>query len=720
MQTAGDAPPSARSSAFFKDKTANDGFLKFTLLCDLAVKWSYMVRFLEFDNMKVGALSTDTITTLLAPTQLFSVLPVLEEISRQGFIKHKNDSFAKQLFFGHYNSLKKAFKGLSFFIEIAVLAFEKPDLQPAHKSFLKPKLAMDALAACAACMNDSFTGKLGKMSNETFYEFTAILDMSLRWRQVSYPEVTEEIIDTLLEPLNFAPVIETLQRVSEAPEREIIEDECMAVTHLGTLLSMTARQIKDTWEGARQGSPVDPEVQTRILKACKGLLSLADTSKVLEANYKMQLRIAASSGASLAGSGALHVPLKRPASAKTTSGSSGDGDSTLPEKIYILTNSTVVESLGILAESWSALTGAPWGGRVPIDQAPHLTMGPGTFFLRLNNLSGETSQVITANPSQSVLLGPLMPALLQFITLMGTVTCAIVVFAQRGLPPQMASIALGGYFFSQQISVLALAYATWLHVSPPSQSEVEALRVHACAAARSWAKALRYLNAAPLDAWTDACKREMGTLDTPGMFLKIAMGISIQMLASLEKLPDSQGSSRELAAMALDVVNALGTIPPEMYEKGMERTHPAERVGTAAALAGVLLKSNSFLEPAYAAGDVAGLRALCALCNGENDSFKLIIEGFMPSKMVQVLEKLVDALKAAPKAEAMEEKSAKARAMLLGALPCACLVCSTLEGLEPHNSKLCSGCRVVKYCGARDQKADWKYHKIACKALSKK
>ena len=92
-----------------------------------------------------------------------------------------------------------------------------------------------------------------------------------------------------------------------------------------------------------------------------------------------------------------------------------------------------------------------------------------------------------------------------------------------------------------------------------------------------------------------------------------------------------------------------------------------------------------------------------------------MIEGFKPSQMIQVMEKLLKAVESAPKAEELDAKNATARAMLLGSLPCSYLACKTVD---PQPGKLCSGCRVVRYCGARDQKNDWKVHKIACKAIS--
>lgn len=59
------------------------------------------------------------------------------------------------------------------------------------------------------------------------------------------------------------------------------------------------------------------------------------------------------------------------------------------------------------------------------------------------------------------------------------------------------------------------------------------------------------------------------------------------------------------------------------------------------------------------------------------------------------------------------------RAQVLGTRRCAYLDCNVLleSSRSPRKSKLCSGCRVVRYCCIDCQYADWKAHRKACKEL---
>ena len=59
------------------------------------------------------------------------------------------------------------------------------------------------------------------------------------------------------------------------------------------------------------------------------------------------------------------------------------------------------------------------------------------------------------------------------------------------------------------------------------------------------------------------------------------------------------------------------------------------------------------------------------------------------------------------------------RAKVLSHLQCAHLDCMTpLCPWENNKPKLCSGCKLVRYCSAKCQKADWKEHKRACKLIA--
>jgi len=66
----------------------------------------------------------------------------------------------------------------------------------------------------------------------------------------------------------------------------------------------------------------------------------------------------------------------------------------------------------------------------------------------------------------------------------------------------------------------------------------------------------------------------------------------------------------------------------------------------------------------------------------------------------------------------VQEKRAVARAKAMATLHCGYVGCRTVV-LPGHNSKICSGCKCVKYCSEACLKADWKKnHKSACKAIA--
>jgi len=63
-----------------------------------------------------------------------------------------------------------------------------------------------------------------------------------------------------------------------------------------------------------------------------------------------------------------------------------------------------------------------------------------------------------------------------------------------------------------------------------------------------------------------------------------------------------------------------------------------------------------------------------------------------------------------------------ARAQVLATRACANLGCLSMPLKADSNgkSKLCSACMTVRYCSTACQKADWKGHKIACRALKER
>jgi hypothetical protein len=77
------------------------------------------------------------------------------------------------------------------------------------------------------------------------------------------------------------------------------------------------------------------------------------------------------------------------------------------------------------------------------------------------------------------------------------------------------------------------------------------------------------------------------------------------------------------------------------------------------------------------------------------------------------------ALAAGAAGAALQAGRAAERAHALATRPCAHLGCTSVAafGLPDHKRMKCSGCRVVRYCGAACQRADWRAHKPACAAL---
>ena len=92
----------------------------------------------------------------------------------------------------------------------------------------------------------------------------------------------------------------------------------------------------------------------------------------------------------------------------------------------------------------------------------------------------------------------------------------------------------------------------------------------------------------------------------------------------------------------------------------------------------------------------------------------------------EVVEPLVLGLEQKDAAEAgdaaLPAQLAVDTAKALATRRCAHACCATIVGAREADSprgKLCSGCRVVRYCGPACQKADWRAHKAACRELAK-
>jgi hypothetical protein len=73
------------------------------------------------------------------------------------------------------------------------------------------------------------------------------------------------------------------------------------------------------------------------------------------------------------------------------------------------------------------------------------------------------------------------------------------------------------------------------------------------------------------------------------------------------------------------------------------------------------------------------------------------------------------------KAQVNQEQLAVQQARALGTLRCANLGCTNLSAASKAqvHSKLCSGCRVVRFCSEACSQAAWRQHKVACKLLAR-
>ena len=105
-------------------------------------------------------------------------------------------------------------------------------------------------------------------------------------------------------------------------------------------------------------------------------------------------------------------------------------------------------------------------------------------------------------------------------------------------------------------------------------------------------------------------------------------------------------------------------------------------------------------------------------------SFAAYMTNVLGQLCSEVLPALTAAYREALAAEEADAGLQRARRMeaarALATRHCARLGCTsaTAYGLPEPSHKVCTGCRVVRYCGAACQKKDWSAHKAACAALA--
>ena len=116
--------------------------------------------------------------------------------------------------------------------------------------------------------------------------------------------------------------------------------------------------------------------------------------------------------------------------------------------------------------------------------------------------------------------------------------------------------------------------------------------------------------------------------------------------------------------------------------------------------------------------------ATATLMTGDAEALK---PAFWERLRAEVLDPLALRLKEEAAAEeadpSKQAQLAVDTAEALATRPCAHVCCTTIVGAreaESPRGKLCSGCRVVRYCGAACQKADWRAHKAACRELQRR
>ena len=114
--------------------------------------------------------------------------------------------------------------------------------------------------------------------------------------------------------------------------------------------------------------------------------------------------------------------------------------------------------------------------------------------------------------------------------------------------------------------------------------------------------------------------------------------------------------------------------------------------------------------------------ALQSLCLGDG-SLPLGDPAFWQRLQSEVAEPLAAALaEDTEKTPARQAQLAVEAAEALATRPCAHACCTSIAGpseAATPRGKLCSGCRRVRYCGPRCQKADWQAHKAACRELAR-
>ena len=524
--------------------------------------------------------------------------------------------------------------------------------------------------------------------------------------------------DLILRSPFFLLSLSAVEGILEAELGDFDDDEddmFEAVTQLGVLYSQAAARIPASWRELGLPDDEGPALkhnQKLMLNLSEKLLNFVKSSDFLSPRWRIQLQICASSTASLAGKAAI--------TEKQTPHADHRGDY-LPPEFHVIVSPIIKNAIKLISGAWVALLAIPWTEPdLPSGELHQITVGPGAFFNDMSAIADSFN--LSRSPFSSKVssnhLHPYFETIMEIIGHYGAMFAALPAFAARGAEPAAIEMALWGL----QRGAIHLINFNNMCINCCSHKIIARHAVEwrqiTFTALETWIRALTAMAAGPVEAWAAYFKIAYDDEDhvhkNPGhFFFFIRLHISYLLENLNMMLPMASEDKRQLAAALLHTTAALGTIPKPYYKMMM-----ADALACVSPVAEMLLKYKTLINPVLIANDVAGLKAVLALCKLENDDLPNQLQK-KPSEMVEDVEAL---LKIAKEADKNDEERAKGRAILLRALPCANLACPTLRGLgeERIKGKLCAGCKCVRYCGSKCQKKDWGSggHKLACKAIA--
>lgn len=172
--------------------------------------------------------------------------------------------------------------------------------------------------------------------------------------------------------------------------------------------------------------------------------------------------------------------------------------------------------------------------------------------------------------------------------------------------------------------------------------------------------------------------------------------------------------ARKVGAVALKAFHAMEIEPHNDWLQVLGMQLPVVRSNSYLSMPGILLdpSANVPYERINTVFETAILPILAQnepwLENAVNDS----------SDFGLCKQTLKDAMKTVVEGGEVHKKRAAARAHAMATLHCGYVGCMSIT-LPNVKGKLCSGCKVVRYCSEKCLKADWKKnHRIACKAIA--